>query len=61
MQLEIGGRSVDAVFARAFADVAPGEVLLYEDASRTLAIAVNTGDAAEELLLRAGDEVRIVP
>ena len=59
--LEIGGRSVDAVFARAFADVAPGEVLLYEDASRTLAIAVNTGDAAEELLLRAGDEVRIVP
>jgi S-adenosylmethionine hydrolase len=61
VRLELGGRSIDAVFARAFADVAPGEVLLYEDASRTLALAVNTGDAAEELVLRPGDEVRIVP
>ena len=61
VRLELGGRSVDAVFAQAFADVAPGEVLLYEDASRMLAVAVNTGDAAEELLLRTGDEVRIVP
>jgi S-adenosyl-L-methionine hydrolase (adenosine-forming) len=61
IRLELGGRTVDAVFARAFADVAPGEVLLYEDASRTLALAVNTGDAADELILRPGDEVRIVP
>jgi S-adenosyl-L-methionine hydrolase (adenosine-forming) len=61
LRLEIGGRAIDAIFARAFADVAPGEVLLYEDASRTLAIAINTGDAAEDLLLRTGDEVRIVP
>ena len=61
LRLELGGRTVDAVFARAFADVAPGEVLVYEDASRTLAVAVNTGDAAEELVLRPGDEIRIVP
>jgi S-adenosylmethionine hydrolase len=52
---------VDAHFARAFADVAPGDVLLYEDASQMLAIAVNTGDAADELVLRPGDEIRIVP
>jgi S-adenosyl-L-methionine hydrolase (adenosine-forming) len=61
LRIELGSRTVDAVFAQAFADVAPGEVLLYEDASHTLAIAVNTGDAADELVLRAGDEVRIVP
>ena len=61
LRLELGGRSVDAVFARAFADVAPGEILVYEDASRMLALAVNTGDAAEELVLRPGDEIRIVP
>jgi S-adenosylmethionine hydrolase len=60
-RIELGGRTVDAHFVRAFADVAPGDVLLYEDASRTLAIAVNTGDAAGELVLRPGDEVRIVP
>jgi S-adenosylmethionine hydrolase len=59
--LELDGRTVGAHFGRAFADVAPGDVLLYEDASRTLAIAVNTGDAAAELGLRPGEEVRIVP
>ena len=32
-----------------FADVAPGELLLYEDAYRTLALAVNRGSAAELL------------
>jgi S-adenosylmethionine hydrolase len=61
LRLELGGRAVEAVFARTFADVAPGVVLLYEDASQTLAVAVNTGDAADELTLRPGDEVRIVP
>lgn len=56
-----GGRAVGAQFARAFADVAPGELLVYEDASRMLAVAVNTGDAADDLLLAPGDEVRVVP
>ena len=60
-RVELGGRSVDAHFVRAFADVAPGDVLLYEDATRALALAVNTGDAAEELVVRPGDELRIVP
>ena len=60
-RIEIGGREFEALFAHAFADVAAGEIVLYEDAARMLAIAVNTGDAAEELVLRPGDEVRIVP
>ena len=61
VRIELAGRSVGAHFAQAFADVGPGDVLVYEDASRMLAVAVNTGDAADDLLLAPGDEVRIVP
>ena len=61
VRIELGGRTVGAHFAQAFADVGRGELLVYEDASRMLAIAVNTGDAADDLLLGPGDEVRIVP
>ena len=42
-----------------FADVSAGELLLYEDAWRSLALAVNRGDAAELLGLRPDDEVRL--
>jgi hypothetical protein len=44
-----------------FADVSAGELLLYEDAWRSLALAVNRGDAAELLRLRPDDEVRLAP
>ena len=37
-----------------FADVRPGELLVYEDAYRTLALAVNRGDAAGAARPRAG-------
>jgi S-adenosylmethionine hydrolase len=57
--IETGRMSHDAHYARTFADVAPGEVLLYEDAERTLAIAVSHGDAARQLGLATGDELRI--
>ncbi|HWF52177.1 MAG TPA: SAM-dependent chlorinase/fluorinase [Solirubrobacteraceae bacterium] len=53
--------SVSAQFARTFADVAPGELLVYEDAYRTLAVAVSGGDAAARLGLTPGDELRIRP
>jgi len=59
LRLRRGDRVVRAQYVRTFADVAPGELLVYEDASQTVAIAVNSGDAAAELALRAGDEVRI--
>ena len=45
--------------ARTFADVEGGALLLYEDAGGALALAVNGGDAAALLGLRAGDEVRL--
>lgn len=44
-----------------FADVSAGELLLYEDAWRSLALAVNRGDAADLLGLRPDDEVRLTP
>ena len=56
-----GGRRVRAVVARTFADVRPGDMLVYEDASGALAVAVSGGDAARLLGLRAGDEVRLEP
>ena len=61
VRLECYGESHEAQFARTFADVAPGELLVYEDAERRLAIALSSGDAATELGVRAGDELRVSP
>jgi S-adenosylmethionine hydrolase len=44
-----------------FADVATGEMVLYEDAHRRPAIAVNRGSAAERLGLGVGDELSLAP
>ena len=54
-----GSRRIRGVVARTFADVEPGGLLLYEDATGALALAVNGGDAAALLGVRAGDEVRL--
>jgi S-adenosyl-L-methionine hydrolase (adenosine-forming) len=56
-----GGESSEAVFARTFADVGAGELLVYEDAYRRLAVAVNHGNAAERLGVAIDDELRIGP
>jgi S-adenosylmethionine hydrolase len=56
-----GGGSAAATFARTFADVGVGELLVYEDAHRMLAVAVAHGSAAERLGLSVGDELRIGP
>jgi S-adenosylmethionine hydrolase len=56
-----GARRVLGVVARTFADVGPGDLIVYEDAGGTLALAVNGGDAATLLGVRAGDEVRLEP
>jgi S-adenosylmethionine hydrolase len=58
----IGGLgSAIARYARTFADVAPGDLILYADAAGQLALAVNTGDAAQLLEVGSGDRVRISP
>lgn len=48
-----------ARYVRTFADAAGGELLLYEDSARMLAIAVSHGNAAERLGVAPGDELRI--
>ena len=50
-----------ATFTGTFADVPERELLLYEDASRSLALAVNRGDAASELGIELDAEVRLTP
>jgi S-adenosylmethionine hydrolase len=57
--LTINGR--DALYATTFADVNPGDLILYEDAYQTAAIAVNRGSALEQLGLDRDSEVRISP
>jgi S-adenosyl-L-methionine hydrolase (adenosine-forming) len=59
VELEAGPQRFTAWYAVTFADVRAGELLVYEDAYRTLAVAVNRGNAAELLGLQAGGELRI--
>src|SRR4051794_30782247 len=59
LELEVGPQRFTAWYAVTFADVREGELLVYEDAYRTLAVAVNRGNAAQLLNLRAGGELRI--
>jgi S-adenosylmethionine hydrolase len=51
----------EAVFARTFAEAKPGELLLYEDSAGALALAVNSGNAAEMLGLRLGEPLTLAP
>ncbi len=51
----------EATWARAFADVERGDLLLYEDSARTLALSVNGGSAAGLLDLKPDDEIELLP
>ena len=55
------GESYCARYVRTFADVPVDELLIYEDASWKLAVAVSHGDAASLLGLAVDDELRITP
>ena len=55
------GASHVAHYVRTFADVERGQLLVYEDAYRRLAIAVSHGNAAHRLRLDIDDELRIRP
>lgn len=61
VEVEVGGERHAATYASTFADVQAGEILVYEDAYRTLAIAVNRGDAWGLLALELDSEVRLRP
>ena len=57
----VGVNDRSAIYAVRFADVPAGELLLYEDAYQTLALAVNRGSARETLGLALDDQLRITP
>jgi len=61
VEMEVGGQGYLATYTATFADVAPGELIVYEDAYRTLAVAINRGDAANTLGLASDTEVRLRP
>lgn len=61
VEIEAEGERYTATYAQTFADVRPGELIVYEDAYRTLALAINRGDAAGTLGLQPDAEVRLRP
>jgi S-adenosyl-L-methionine hydrolase (adenosine-forming) len=61
LTVEIAGRVYGARYATTFADVPPGELLLYEDARRMAALAVNRGSAGETLGVARNDLLLVRP
>ncbi len=61
VSVQVGADVHPARYASTFADVAPGELLLYEDAQRMAALAVNRGSAAERLRAGRDDEILVRP
>ena len=59
VEIAAGPQRFTSWYAVTFADVRAGELLVYEDAYRMLAVAVNRGNAAQLLGLAPGGELRI--
>jgi S-adenosyl-L-methionine hydrolase (adenosine-forming) len=59
VEVELGLDRYYAVAARTFADARAGDVILYEDAYRNIALAISGGNAAELFGAASGQEVRI--
>lgn len=61
LTIEVASGNVDAVYARTFGDVEEGALLVYEDSSQMLALAINNGNAARLLYLGRDDVVVLRP
>jgi S-adenosyl-L-methionine hydrolase (adenosine-forming) len=59
VELEVRFERYYAVAARTFAEVRSGDIVLYEDAYRNIALAINQGNAAQMFSARVGEEVRL--
>jgi S-adenosyl-L-methionine hydrolase (adenosine-forming) len=57
--VEIGGEPRDAVFSLTFADVQPGDLIVYRNSYGAIALAVNRESAGAALDLGPGDEVAL--
>jgi S-adenosyl-L-methionine hydrolase (adenosine-forming) len=61
VEVSSGAQAAVATVVQTFADVPPGEMLVYEDAWGAVALAVNRGDAAAALGLGRDASVRLAP
>jgi S-adenosylmethionine hydrolase len=59
VEVEAGFERYYAIAARTFAEVRRGDIVLYEDAYRNIALAINQGNAAEMFDARVGQELRL--
>ncbi len=61
LSVEAGGRQYAGRYASTFADVPPGELLLYQDALQMAALAVNRGSAMSHLGVGRLEELLVRP
>ena len=59
VEIGVGFESYFATVVSTFAEVRRGDILVYEDSYRNIAVAINGGNAAEMLSARPGEELRI--
>jgi hypothetical protein len=59
LELAVAGERYYATAARTFGDARPGEIVLYEDSYRNVAVAINRGNAAEMFAARAGQPLEL--
>ena len=59
VEVELAMDRFYALAARTFAEAGAGDIVLYEDAYRNIALAISRGNAAETFGVRAGMEVRL--
>ncbi len=59
LALRASSRVLECDYVRTFAEVDVGELLLYEDSYRRLAVAVRGGSAAQQLQVGPDEEIRI--
>jgi S-adenosylmethionine hydrolase len=61
LRVETAAGDHEGVYARTFADVGEGELLLYLDSSGSLGLAVNRGSAAGRIGADPGDQIALRP
>jgi S-adenosyl-L-methionine hydrolase (adenosine-forming) len=59
IEVAVGFERYFAVAARTFAEVRPGDIVLYEDAYGNISLAVNKGNAAEMFGVEVGGELEL--
>ncbi|MFN2470866.1 MAG: S-adenosyl-l-methionine hydroxide adenosyltransferase family protein [Gaiellaceae bacterium] len=60
VEIVLTAERYSAVAAATFADVGPGEIVVYEDAYENVSIAISRGSAADTFTIEPGDAVAIV-